>query len=198
MPTGYTEVISRNPSITFEQFALRCARAFGALITLRDESIEAPLPQKIEVEDYHLKKVSEAKKWLAKVAEMEDDELERHAAAAFEKADTEWRKSEADRKALGERYKAMIKKTMAWKPPTSEHFGLKQFMLQQLQESLEWDAKSYPELRPKRLSGAEWLSEEMAKAQRDIDYHSKEYAAEVKRASQRNEWLQQLRASLAD
>jgi hypothetical protein len=198
MPTGYTEIISTKPEVTFEEFALRCARAFGALIMLRDESIDASLPQKIEATDYHLRKGAEAEKWLATVREMSPDECERQAARQFEKADVDWRKSEAERKALGERYRAMIAKVMAWNPPTPDHQGLKQFMLQQLRESLEWDAKSYPELRPKRLSGADWLSEEMAKARRDIAYHAEEYQSEVKRAADRNEWLQKLRQSLVE
>lgn len=40
MPTGYTADIK--DGITFRDFALRCARAFGATIMQRDEDISIP------------------------------------------------------------------------------------------------------------------------------------------------------------
>jgi hypothetical protein len=46
MPTGYTAPIA--DGMTFEQFALGCARAFGALVTMRDEPSDAPIPERLE------------------------------------------------------------------------------------------------------------------------------------------------------
>lgn len=40
MPTGYTDAIK--DGISFNQFILSCARAFGALITMRDEPSSVP------------------------------------------------------------------------------------------------------------------------------------------------------------
>ena len=37
MPTGYTLDLYNGKDITFEEFVLKCARAFGALIDMRDE-----------------------------------------------------------------------------------------------------------------------------------------------------------------
>lgn len=39
MPTGYTSPLYEGKEISFEQFALRCARNFGALVMMRDELI---------------------------------------------------------------------------------------------------------------------------------------------------------------
>ena len=42
MPTGYTAGILEGE--TFEQYALQCAKAFGALVMMRDEPSDAPIP----------------------------------------------------------------------------------------------------------------------------------------------------------
>ena len=46
MPTGYTCQIETG--ITFEQFALNCSRAFGALSNMRDDPSGTPIPNKIK------------------------------------------------------------------------------------------------------------------------------------------------------
>lgn len=51
MPTGYTANIKNG--ITFEEFALDCARNFGALIIMRDEPKDAPIPEQFEASKHH-------------------------------------------------------------------------------------------------------------------------------------------------
>jgi hypothetical protein len=45
MPTGFTEPVIENEGETLERFVLRCARAFGPMIMLRDHSFDAPIPE---------------------------------------------------------------------------------------------------------------------------------------------------------
>ena len=56
MPNMYTADIEEK-NITFEQYALRCSRAFDALISLHDEFLGAEIPDEIKPSDYHLKEV---------------------------------------------------------------------------------------------------------------------------------------------
>ena len=58
MPTGFTCDIK--DGITFERFALNCARAFGALINMRDDSLDAEIPDEIKPSDHHVKALAEA------------------------------------------------------------------------------------------------------------------------------------------
>ena len=55
MPTGYTVALYEGKDVTFEDFVMGCSRAFGALISLRDEP-NAPIPEEF--------KVSELPAWL--------------------------------------------------------------------------------------------------------------------------------------
>lgn len=47
MPTGYTYPVCEGKITEFPDFALSCARAFGALISMREEPMDAPLPDEI-------------------------------------------------------------------------------------------------------------------------------------------------------
>jgi hypothetical protein len=51
MPTGYTAMIEEREDVTFREFALTCARAFGACIMQRDNSLAEP-PKPREVDKY--------------------------------------------------------------------------------------------------------------------------------------------------
>ena len=43
MPTGYTADIQDGKITTLREYALSCARAFGALIMMRDDPHDAPI-----------------------------------------------------------------------------------------------------------------------------------------------------------
>jgi len=59
MPTGYTNCIK--DGVTFEQFVWKCARAMGALVMMRDEPSNAPIPVKFEPSNYYAEEVAKAK-----------------------------------------------------------------------------------------------------------------------------------------
>jgi len=60
MPTGYTYPVVEGKITEFSDFALSCARAFGALITMRDDPHDTPIPETFEPSDYNAKKLAEA------------------------------------------------------------------------------------------------------------------------------------------
>ena len=51
MPTGFTYKIK--DGISFEEFIMRCTRAFSALVCMRASSIDSAIPKKFEPESYH-------------------------------------------------------------------------------------------------------------------------------------------------
>ena len=59
MPTGYTSKIA--DGIGFKDFALSCARAFGACIEMRDDPSDKPIPNEFKPNDYHKKRMAAAK-----------------------------------------------------------------------------------------------------------------------------------------
>jgi hypothetical protein len=194
MPTGYTAAIAKD--ITFEQFVMGCSRAMGAMIMMRDEPSDAPIPERFEPSDYSAKKLAESQAELARLQCFTGNDAtgaakDEYAAAVLQHA--EHAKKDAELRA---KYDAMLARVMAWEAPTADHQGFKVFMVEQIKGSIRFDCgmEHYP--TPEQKTGAAWLAAAIAKASKDIAYHSKAHAEEVERTEGRNAWLSALRASL--
>lgn len=193
MPTGYTHAIEKG--ITFEEFAWSCARAFGALIMLRDEPSDCPIPETFAPSDYHTKKLQESQGRLDWLNGLSESDLAKAAEDAHRAALTSHREYASQNAELRKKYEAMLENVLAWTPPTEEHRGLKDFMTQQIRDSLKFDC-SYIGPDPLRMPAHEWRKGEIEKALREVAYHTKEHGEEVSRTIQRNQWIASLRGSL--
>lgn len=194
MATGYTYPVIEGKITTFSDFALSCARAFGALIDMRDAPMDAQIPQEIKPSDYSAKELVKAKAKLAKLKAMTAAQIKR----AAEKSNATWIKSQKDyqneKTEQNDRLNEMIRQVKAWKPPSTDHNGMKDFMIEQLTSSLH-DPKYDAEM-PSPMSPREWHAEQIACAKRDVGWYKKRDMEERKRARDRTKWLKQLRRSL--
>jgi hypothetical protein len=197
MPTGYTSALYDGDDQTFPEFLLSCARAMGALITMRDDSPSAPIPDEFTASSYHADKEADARREGARLLALTADEAQAEATAARQAWEAQQTASEAERVARKGRYEAMLAKARAWEPPTKNHVGLRDFMVEQLEQSIDFDC-SHHEFNAPTSDGPTWLAAAIAKANRDIAYHAEEYAKEAERASERSAWVRALRASLSD
>lgn len=194
MPTGYTAEIK--DGITFQQFALNCARAFGACITMRDEPSDTPIPDQFEPSDYHAKAMEKARENLAWLQQMPDSEAEREAANEYAGAMQAHQRRLSEAADLQNKYNTMLAQVMAWTPPTSEHAELKEFMIKQIVDSREFDCSTKYCNEPAKQSGSVWRAAKISDAQHNLEYHTKENMREIERVNQRNEWVRNLRESL--
>lgn len=196
VPTGYTAPIEEDDGISFEDFVMRCARAMGACVTMRDDRMDAPIPEAFEPNDYYRRELEKAK---ARFKELDGMTVKQAKALS----DSEWEREDKARlkglsraRAIRDRYKAMIERVMAWNPPTPDHQGFKDFMLEQLDVSSAYDGTEYYSKRSPKLDGTEWLEREKAAALKNVADYSIEWGKEQARTNSRNEWIRQLRASL--
>lgn len=196
MPTGYTACIGDGAD--FQKYILGCARAFGALVTMRDEPAHAPIPERFEPSDYHAKAIKKAEATLRELDGMPLDEAERAANADYAAALKQNQERIQRNDDLRAKYTAMLQQVDAWQPPTSDHEGLKKFMREQIEQSIDFDCSNeyYLKSAPTKLTAMQWRSDQVEKARRDIAYHSKEHADEVGRAASRTDWVKALRESL--
>lgn len=197
MPTGYTHAIKKG--IDFKTFVMGCARGMGACIMMRDEPSDAPIPEWFEVSDYHTKAIEEARATLAKLESMTPEEAATQAKAAFDEEAKRQEEGIAKADNLRRKYESMLAQVRDWRPPTRDHEGLKRFMAEQIQESINFDCGTdfYERMAPRLMDPMEWLAKEQVKAMKEIGYHAGEQEKEVQRTEARNAWLQALRASLA-
>lgn len=193
MPTGYTYKIEDGTITTLPEFAILCARAFGATIMMRDEPLDTPIPETFEPSDYSVRALTRAKADLLAAETMTLEEAQADADLAYARRMEEWRESTAKRVATNARYAAVRTQVEAWTPPTPDHEGLKTFMLEQIDVSVS----DYVEPEPTKRPGMEWRAGLIADAQRSIEYHSKGDTEERERAAMRSKWVRDLRESLA-
>lgn len=198
MPTGYTAAIEKG--ITFKQFALDCARAFGALIAMRDEPADAVIPDEFQPSDYNQRCLDNAMKLMSELKRMSLKQCAEQAKTDFESQTKHHLEGISKGQKLLKKYEAMLEEVNDWEPPSKDHEELKKFMAEQIQSSINFDCDvSYHDDKLKELrllDAKEWKKQAVEKAMKDIAYHSKAQLKENQRVAECNKWLRQLRESL--
>jgi asparagine synthetase B (glutamine-hydrolysing) len=193
MPTGYTCIIE--DGATFEQFVWRCARGVGMLANMREESMDAVVPEAFTPGEYYVKSVEEARTRLYDLERMTVAEAAVKAREEYDEAIAENVERHEKARLVRDRYLAMRDHVAAWEPPTADHQPMKKFMLEQIDESMRFDRHVYQVELP-TLDGASWLADEKSDALKDLDRAEKSLAEEIKRTDTRNRWIRQLRLSV--
>ncbi len=197
MPTGYTAAVADGEVTEFADFAMRCARAFGACITMRGERSDTPIPDEFKPSEYHSNAIREAEIELRRLEGLSEEDKALAAAANFAERLKSWQAHEDGKTQRKLRYEAMLAKVKEWVPPTAEHIEMKSFMTSQLQDSIRFDCGTTScSTEPTPLSVADWFASALSKAHRDLAFHAKEQAEEIERARKRTKWVADLRASL--
>lgn len=197
MPTGYTADVQSGKIATFPEFAMQCARAFGALITMRDDPSDAKIPDRFEADtSYYDEKIAAARSSLDEIQLLSDAECERRATESNTDAMKRHEDWLAEKRLHRKRYNDMRALVSAWTPPSPDHAGLKTFMLEQLDSSIDFDCSEVHMEPPVTLSGEEWRKQEIKRATRDLEYSLKHHREEVEQTQERNRWIRLLRESL--
>lgn len=198
MPTGYTAVLLSNPETTFEQWALLCARAFGALVTMRDDSMDAEIPEELKPSTYAGEQAEASKIKYQKLLQMDPAAQQEHGAARRREAIAAIQRSISSNTAENNTLNAMLARVMQWEPPTKEHKGMKDFMMEQLRISKhnnEWSESELQRLETKLP--IEFYVDDLQSELRSISFYEKSQHEENARTASRNKWLRDLRDSLA-
>lgn len=199
MPTGYTNIVAKNDDCTFAQFAMRCAREFEALMSMRDKPLDAPIPESFEPDDFYQKQYEAAKaEYEAFIANPPtEEELSKEYDEYVATQKEQYAETIAEKREKRERYNRMLTKVLKWQPPTPDHEGLRRFMIQQLQESIEFDCTEYDFATPNR-EGYIFFHKDGASLKAKLERKSRQWRDELERTRKRNQWLKDLRDSLED
>lgn len=197
MPTAYTSFVADNENFTFPEFAMLCARDFGALISMRDEPLDAPVPERFEPDDFYRKEYEAAK--AAYDTFIANPPTEEELSRSYD----EYVASEKERhvnmiaakRLIRGRYERMLTKALKWEPPTPDHQALRRFMIQQLQESIEFDCTEYDLATPDK-EGYIFFHKDGASLKSEVERKARRWREELERTRKRNQWLKDLRDSL--
>ncbi len=190
MPTGYTSTLHDGEQ-SFEEFIWSCARAMGALILMRDDASDTPIPKRFEPSKYEVERVEKARTDLARVIAMSDDEWVAEQAVKAAEHATHQMEYRQNQERMEARYRAMLDRVTAWEPPTVEHVGFRDFMIEQLESSIKFDCTPH-DWPYKALSHAEGITD----AEETLARAEKYLAEDIERTEGRNGWLAALRESV--
>jgi hypothetical protein len=196
--TGYTyDLVEKN--LSFKEFVLRCARAIGYLIEMRDDPMDAPIPEEFEPDSFYLDRMYDAEQDLRYYESMTEAEKiaegKRIQARELNGYVESLEKAEKEDTIL----KEMLDKVRAWNPPTSEHEGLKNFMIEQLACSMhDSNAQSYKNWikQTKSKNPESYIDELIERSRENVPYYKKLYDKEVEQTAKKNAWIKALRDSL--
>jgi len=194
MPSGYTAPICEG-EVMFRDFLFRCAKAFGAFVSIRDEPLDESIPDQIEPSIWQRKQLQASFESLIAMESWDNDAWKEATITDYVKKMQRRQEAAEKNTVLLDRYNAMLEKARAWQPPTDEHQGLKDFMIKQLQESIGFDC-STDFTEPRQLNSADYRHKRLTCCLADIEYNAKECLKELNRAKERTEWIQALKGSL--
>lgn len=198
MPTGYTHSLYEGKDVSLNEFILDCARAFGALIHMRDESMAVKIEYRKANDSYYERGLEKAQKDLAVISKLSVQHCKKQAEREF-KEEIECNANKVkELLKLKERYLNMLNKVMLWEPPTSDHVELKNFMIQQLNDSIkhDCDVEYYQNIKSVQLTGSQWKKNKLKRIKDDIKYYTEELNKEIQRCKEANDWIDQLFHSL--
>jgi len=195
MPTGYTSGVQNGKITTFEQYAIGCMRAF--LVDMKESGLSDPI-EAIEPSDYHSKEFWRCSNQLADIRDMTDEQIELALKAETELAEKEIADRKAGKTRELERYSAMMSIAKSYIAPTKEHSKFRQFMIEQLGDSIEHDCRMTELIYPKAKTPAEWREGRIEYLMREMSYHYEKNLEEIKHCAERNEWVLQAMQSIRE
>jgi hypothetical protein len=211
MPTGYTAGILDGKIKTFKQFATTCMRAYGATIHMRDDSLDEKYTPRVP-DDYYSERLKEAKEELENNKKVSDAEIIKNLKKGLFEEQRRYKKNIEEKLKEKEKLTTILSDVKNWTPPSEDHKEFKNFMKQQLVDTISHDADTsyYEELlnevqgkllelqdESKHLEiAAEYRKKLIESSEHDIEYYIKTYNEEVERCNDSNKWVTDLIKSI--
>lgn len=196
MPTGYTSDIYEGKEVTMSDYLIKCSRAFGATITMRDEPLDKSIPV-FEPNPYYKESLDKERIKYDHFLKMTDDEIRHEIDAVYDEQLESYERLAKESQERRKRYESILKELKAWEPPTVDHFGLKNFAINQIETSIEIDCNNcnYSKYLQKPTV-EEWKSQQLKDFETNIEYYSAKWKEEVLHTKNRNKWVNDLKMSL--
>jgi len=194
MPSGYTAALYDGKDQSFSEFVLTCARAFAIGLRDTDMSVVPTEENAVDSTDYNEQSLNRSQERLSDLLAMSGVQIEAEARRDWQRAVNSNARTREEALVRKGRYEAMLDDVNAWVPPTPDHQGLKDFMVEQLTSSIKFDCH-FP-ADPPLILPTEWHAREVAQAERSVAYDRERIAAKAERNQHNRQWVRALRSSL--
>lgn len=200
MPSGYTCQILEDKVTDLKGFATICARAFGATIMQRDDPLDAPLKMPEPDTSYYEGRIKEGE---AELKRLENLSHEDRTVYGVNKQNEKIKYCQEGIERVTENLNKLNKvlaEVVKWTPPTPAHTNFKEFMIDQIRETVRFDGDSsyyFGQLEEvKNKNPQSYYNEALEDLKRSIENSKKYIKEEIERANGRREWLTSLLDSL--
>lgn len=200
MPSAYTMKIQENCS--FQEFLFACARQFGALMHLREDStkeLRLPTAEDFSI-PYHEEEKKKAEEDLEDLVAMTQEERAEICEAEHRELIKSAQESIAKGAEIEKKYEAMLIKVQEWEPPTESHAHLKEYMVKQINDSIKFDGVSEFCIKrslTEKPSTEEWFDELVKQTSKHIGYHAEKIALAKTSLKENIDWIEKLKASVS-
>lgn len=200
MPSYYTVDIYEGKNVSFQDFALKCARQFGAFVHMNEEDPDSPLTRPT-VSDYYKNSLRETENEFALFLKASREQREKMFEIEMEKELKHYKEKIEEEKELKEKYQNLLEQAKAYKPPTKEFNNYKDYMLNQLNQAIKFDC-SNEQWYLAQIASVEaetfdiWEQEKMDLYNSKITYYKESYKKEMNSVSKKNQWIDLLYESL--
>lgn len=198
MPTGYTAAIAND--ISFEEYALQCARAFGACLHQRDDNTTDKPKLREESSGHYEQMLLEAEAELGAFKTMTMAQKEAVGQELKEEEVARCQERFNEKVLLKNKYNDMLAKVQAWTPPSLDHVELKRFMADQIIKSIEFDCDTdyaINELRKaSEMTALEYHAKKVSELEWNVSYYAEQADEEKQRNTNANQWIKSLYDSL--
>lgn len=175
---------------------MECARAFGALVTLRD-SPEQEIPEELPRETYHEKAYAESAAEFTRLSNLTPEERASLGISLKADAVANAEKNLAEERTDLEKISMVLEQAKAWDAPPN-HTKLKEFMIEQLTTSMP-NVAYYEDLltQCQNTTPDQFFEKHVGEAEWSVNYHANGQKEDDLRRDDRNTWIRELRESLA-
>lgn len=199
MPTGYTSGVSSGEVTKFSDFAIICARASGAAISMRDEPLSKPIPDKIIFDSqYRDDAILKINKTMIFYHVSPECVLESNRKMKLLEDIKHTDQYNENKKLTKQRYTEMLRKVKAWQPPTRDHEAFKAFMISQLEDSIKFDCLDFVSKEDTNLKDTKgrYRINQLVELSQNLEYQQNERSKGFLKTLKDNAWIKSLRESL--
>lgn len=194
MPSGYTADLYDLKEVSFQDFVIGCASAF--IPEARDMGMLKKLPDapsKDSVYNYYRYSI-EAIDRLEEFLSLSYEEIAQMNESDYAKNLSSWKEYSDTKQKILSAYNNMLNQVIAWEPPTERHEGLKNFMIEQLKASIDFDG-TISEM-PKPITTEQYRANKIKRLRDDVEYYTNEHKKAVERFENNLSWLSELKKSI--
>jgi len=203
MATGYTDKIVNGKMRNFNDFAKLCVRAFGATIHMKEDSLDMAYVTRTPSFTYN-DDIKRLKSRITNLKKLSDTQITNKRFKDL-KSDIKYHENEIKRQLkIKSRLEAILQKANEWNPPTTEHVEYKNFMIQQLTDTIKWDVRidyhqkaiATAKRQARKINPKALRNRYIKEANEEIVRYTKHDKDEIKRCESANKWISDVFATL--